>query len=144
MSDNIIRVWGEWSDVESLCAQYGVSERTIYRWLSAGKVEKRHAFGRVSYRVTDTQESAQEPAISPHNSVTHEVSLTLIEAINELKAELALVRKELSELRNAPGRALPSEPTADLEEQERRRAASKLATKKEVAQLMERLRSSQS
>lgn len=44
------------------------------------------------------------------------MSLILIEAINELKVELALVRKELLELRNAPGRVLPFELTADLEE----------------------------
>lgn len=147
MSDNIIKVWGEWTDIESLCAQYGVSKRTIYRWLSSGKVEKKHAFGHVTYRVTDTQETSQEPAISPQDPVTHEVSLTLIDAINELKAEVALVRKELAELRIASGRPHStslSEPTSDLEEQAKRRAASKLATKKEVASLVERLRLSQS
>ena len=63
--DKVVRLERQWLSVDELAAREGVTPRTVYRWLKAGKVEAREDGDTTRYRrchdaPTETRDQAQD------------------------------------------------------------------------------------
>lgn len=103
--DKVVRLERQWLSVDELAAREGVTPRTVYRWLKAGKVEAREDGDTTRYRrchdaPTETRDQAQDkPGNASDMRGDGDLARHLLDALEQAQARELALTAELGELR---------------------------------------------